>query len=216
MGLSLGVDILSNGLDYYTISDNFSAYVPLFHGFIIDILANVGYGGGFGKRNVGLAGRTYDPRLPFFNNFYAGGIGTVPGYSQNTLGPTYAPWSQYGGSALGGNLMTTAGIHFILPNFISQQVRIAFTFDAGNVFQAPVYKPDAAPRFTVAGDSVPTLPLVVNDERFALENLRMSAGVLVTWYTPFFGPIDLSFAFPLNKKKYDQEEKFQFAMGLSF
>lgn len=204
VSMELGVPILSNNLAYYILSENITGYLPLTHGFILNALASVGYGQSYDGTNI----------YPFFDNFYAGGIGTVPGYQSNSLGPKYGPYSANYGAALGGNLLTTAGAHLILPNFLSDQVRMALTFDAGNVFQSPIYGPNNTA--VVPGTSNPALPLVIQNDAFAFKNFRMSAGLLVIWYTPFFGPIDLSLAFPLNKRPYDMLEPFQFAMGMSF
>lgn len=203
LSAELGVPVFGDGLSYWRLGEGFTSYLPITHGFILSVLSNVGYGGGYS--NTG--------RLPFFYNYYAGGIGTVPGYQQNSLGPKYNQGSQFATSALGGNLLTSAGAHLILPNFISDRIRFALTFDAGNVFESPIYKPDNAAK--IPGVTPPT-PLVIQNNSFALKNFRMSGGLLVTWNMPLFGPIDLSLAFPLNKKPGDLSEVFQFAMGMSF
>lgn len=204
IGVELGLPIIGSGaLRYYKVSNRLKAYLPLTHGFILSLLSNIGYGRGYGSRGA---------LLPFFYNYYAGGIGTVPGYAQNSLGPRYAPGSHFYGSSLGGNLLVTAGVHLILPNFISDTVRIAATFDIGNVFQSGVYAPDR----TEKDIKNPTQNLVINNQPFAFNQLRMSAGMLVVWNLPMMGPVDLSFAFPLNKKPGDSTETFQFAMGISF
>ncbi len=184
---TLGIPVLNSSLPYYQVSDAFRAFLPLGHGFIINFLANVAYGNGYGKLN----------RLPFFLNYYAGGIGTVPGFENNTLGPIN---NASGNSALGGNLLTTAGIHFILPSFISDSFRIALTVDAGNVFEQP--------RFAADNPS----NRILNNDTFSFANMRASAGILVTWFSPF-GPINLSLAEPIAKQKFDQTQLFDFSMG---
>jgi outer membrane protein insertion porin family len=204
LGITAGVPIFKQSLSYYIATDTFLAYVPITHGFILNVLSTVGYGRGNGPNNL----------LPFIYNFYAGGLGTVPGFASNTLGPKYFPATTYGGSALGGNLLTTVGLHLIFPNFISDTLRTALTVDAGNVFQSPVYQRDTQAIFRYTNGLIS--PLVVQDNSFALRNFRASAGVLVTWFTPFFGPISVSLAYPLSKRFGDQLEPFQFAMGLSF
>jgi outer membrane protein insertion porin family len=209
VGLEFGVPIFTQNVAYYILSDKFKAYLPVGYGFILNFVASLGYGQSYDGTSV----------YPFFNNFYAGGIGTVPGYQVNSLGPkyNYCPASVqstipcYPGSAIGGNLLTTGGVHFILPNLFSDQVRVAFTLDAGNIFQSPVNGKDKNALYP--GTNV---PLLVQEESFSLDNMRTAAGILVLWNAPMIGPIDLSLAFPLNKKPYDQTQNFQFAMGISF
>lgn len=213
INFTVGLPAFGDSLSYYTLQDNILIYIPITHDFILNILGNLRYGGGYGADYTDPLGGTHSPRLPFIYNFYAGGIGTVPGFQQNSLGPIYANGPNTG-SALGGNLLTTAGVHLILPSFISQSVRIALTFDAGNVFQSPVYQRDVQQQVTFSNGGGG--PLVINDDQFALNNLRLSAGVLVTWVIPGVAPVDLSLAFPLNARQYDQIEHFQFAMGVSF
>ena len=53
------------------------------------------YGRGYGNTKY----------FPFMNNFYGGGISTVPGFSPNTLGPK----DKYG-NALGGNESLRLGL----------------------------------------------------------------------------------------------------------
>jgi outer membrane protein insertion porin family len=216
-GLEVGVSAFGQSLAYANISDSFSAYVPVTHGFILNFIGNVAYGRSLDHNGL----------YPFFMNYYAGGIGTVPGYQSNSLGPKYAPGTAFGGSALGGNLLTTGGIHLILPSFLGNTFRAALTFDAGNVFQSPVYGPDTLSGRVLTRVCNPlgsnqhcrmVLPgsAIIQDDPFALKNMRMSAGILVTWVAPMLGPINLSFAVPLNKKKGDLVEEFQFGMGATF
>ena len=46
-------------------------------------------------------------------------------------------------------------------------------------------------------------------------SLRVSAGVGVTWVSPF-GPIAVDVAYPLMKEDYDNTEWFRFSVGTSF
>ncbi len=46
-------------------------------------------------------------------------------------------------------------------------------------------------------------------------SLRVSAGVGLTWVSPF-GPIAVDVAYPIMKESYDNTEWFRFSVGTSF
>jgi len=167
------------------------------------LLGTVAYGNGLS-----------DNPLPFYKNFYAGGINTVPAFAPNSLGPI----NRYNSNAaIGGNLEMIFGAHLIFPNFISQKLRTAIIFDAGNVFQVPRFPGDIAVPARLAPSQDPlrnTTPQIIQNDKVALKNLRPSLGLAVSWYSPL-GPIDLSLAFPLNKRPGDDLQAFQFTFGTS-
>lgn len=178
---TLGVPVLNSSLSYYQATYAGQWYFPIHRGFIFDPHVTLGYGGGYGS--VGT--------LPFFNNYYAGGIQTLPGFLSNTLGPKNPVNT---GQALGGNLETLGGLNFILPDFISRKVRTAAIIDAGNIFQT-------------------THTSGISYESVSLNNLRVTAGIMVSWWSPLGAPLDFSLAFPLNKKAGDQLSPFGFSFG---
>jgi outer membrane protein insertion porin family len=54
------------------------------------------------------------------------------------------------------------------------------------------------------------------NEKFSLGELRYSAGVAVSWSSPF-GPLKISFANPLNSKAgFDRPERLQLNFGTTF
>ncbi len=128
LGLEAGLPILPNNLEYYRLNYNATYYQPIAKGFIVSLDTNLGYGDGYGS---------YD-ELPFFKNYYAGGMGTVRGYESNSLGPRDSA-----GNALGGNVLTAASVNLIVPNPISSnRLRTSLFFDAGNVYQGNVQLDD--------------------------------------------------------------------------
>ncbi len=129
--------------------------------------------------------------LPFFENFYAGGVRSVRGFSDNTLGPRSPATNYYWrGQPLGGSLKTVGSLELYFPRlFDTNAARISAFFDFGNVF-------DGADNFD-AGE------------------LRASAGVALLWRAPV-GPISISYALPIKKKDGDEIERLQFTFGGGF
>ena len=127
--------------------------------------------------------------LPFFENFYAGGIaaqGKVRGFVDNTLGPVYA--SQFGfRQPLGGSFLLAGSVEAIFPKlFDSPAARVSAFLDFGNVYNG--------------------------FDNFTAGDLRVSTGIALLWRSPM-GPLSISYALPLRKKDGDQIERLQFTFG---
>ncbi|CEK09697.1 outer membrane protein assembly factor BamA [Legionella hackeliae] len=172
----------SDSLSYYKTSYQAHLYQPLMKGFIFTVLGNVGYGNTFNNNG-----------LPFFENYYAGGIaspGQVRGYESYSLGPR-----DNHGNAIGANFLVNGSAGVILPYPLSRDtVRTTIFADAGNVFirGTPSY---------LSG--------------FGEGPLRYSAGIGVEWRSPF-GPLAFSVAKPLNKQPWDDQQVFQFTLSSGF
>jgi outer membrane protein insertion porin family len=125
--------------------------------------------------------------LPFFKNYYAGGVTSVRGYQTSTLGPR-----DIDGTILGGNfkVITSAEFYVPLPGLgTDKSVRLSAFFDAGNVY--------------------------ATGETFTVASLRKSVGVGITWFSPV-GPMKISIGFPLNAQPGDEVQHFQFQLGNVF
>lgn len=183
MNLEVGLPVMRSSLDYYKLTYHASWYYPITRDnhFILNVHTNLGYGNGYGDVD----------ELPFFNNFFAGGIDTVPGFEPNTLGPK----DQFN-NGLGGNLELVGGVNLIFPNHISNKLRTALTFDAGNIYNT------SRSAIEGTGSSDTSGPL------------RYSAGIEVSWYSPL-GPLRFSIAKVLNKQQGDQLSLFNFSFGAS-
>lgn len=165
----------------------------------------------------------YGNNLPFYENFYAGGYGSVRGYDASSLGPRSQPYiaarsgNRYTrGEVVGGNALATFGAELILPLPFKgdwvDQVRPVIFVEGGQVFDTTGMDKETID-LTQYGDSAATAtsyPLLEQDKEF-----RYSAGVGATWYTPI-GPLSISYAKPINSKDTDETDKVQFQIGSVF
>jgi len=138
---------------------------------------------------LGVAG-SYDPSLPlpFFKNFYAGGVGSVRGYQPNSLGPRDANNYSLGGDK---RVVANAELLFPMPGFSKERsVRLSMFLDGGAVYG----------------------PFGQNTEA---EGLRYSTGVAMTWMSPV-GPLKFSYGVPIASKPDDKLQNFQFTLGSMF
>ena len=135
--------------------------------------------------DLGVAGGLGGKPLPFFKNFYAGGPGSVRGYRPYSLGPQDPQ-----GNSLGGNrrLVASAEILFPVPGADQDKtLRMAAFIDGGQVYG--------------------------RDEKVSLAELRFSAGLALSWASPF-GPLRISLGNPLNEKKgVDRAQRLQLTIG---
>ena len=80
---------------------------------------------------IGYADGYNDKPLPFFKNFYAGGVGSVRGFETASLGPR-----DLNGDVLGGDRRFVGNIEllFPMPGNKEKNVRLAAFLDVGNVW----------------------------------------------------------------------------------
>ena len=188
---SLALEVTTPGisdLEFYKANYRANFYQPIdrFHNWVVRLRSDLGYGGGYGDTGT----------LPFYENYYAGGMGSVRGYESNSLGKKSTPheFDQNEPSAFGGNVLIEGSAEFIFPiPFIDDQssMRTALFFDAGNVFDT---SRDYDPEFS---------------------ELRMSTGLSFQWITAI-GPLGFSLAKTLNEQEGDEREVFQFTLGQNF
>jgi outer membrane protein insertion porin family len=152
------------------------------------------FGGGHAlmlNGDVGYAHGYDGKELPFYKNFYAGGIGSVRGYQQSTLGPRYTDSSGYVRS-LGGNRRAIANAEYYFPmpgGGKDKSMRLSLFADTGYVWAA--------------------------DDKVRASDLRYSAGLAFSWSSPV-GPLKFSLGHALKKEEGDRTQKFQFQLGTVF
>lgn len=171
------VALPGGSLRYYKLSLQHQRFIPVSRKITLALNGEFGYADGYGKY-----------QLPFFKNFYAGGIGTVRGYEPSSLGPVDAGTDQ----RLGGNrrLIINGELLFPMPGVgQDRSVRLGAFIDGGQVWGV--------------------------GEKLDLGTLRYSYGLSLAWNSPV-GPLKFSFAQPLNKEEGDKVQRLQFQMGTVF
>ncbi|PCJ30255.1 MAG: outer membrane protein assembly factor BamA [Moraxellaceae bacterium] len=188
--LSMEVSVPSSELEFYKVKYNGQIYFPLMKTWALRFNSDIGYGDGYGD----------DSRLPFYENFYAGGFGSVRGYEDRSVGPKERQSSEDFGdpNPFGGNLLIEGSIELIFPiPFVKDKrsVRTLFYLDGGNVFDTH--------RRGEEGLEV------------TAENFRYSVGVGLSWITGI-GPLTFSLSRPIKDQDEDDTKAFQFSLGKPF
>jgi len=186
LGFQLATPAAGTPLNYYKTNYNARFYQPIVGDFIFTTGTALGYGNGIGATD----------NIPFFQNYYAGGIGfpgAVRGYANNSLGPLDSNFNP-----LGGNLQVTGTAAIIFPNPMSESVRTSLFFDAGNVYNT-VLNPANSPMSQHSGP------------------VRLAAGLGIDWRIPFMnGVLQIALSDPLNAQPTDKKAFFLFTLGTSF
>jgi outer membrane protein insertion porin family len=154
----------------------YQQYIPLNKQYTFAFNGELGLG-------KGMNGQPF----PVFKNFYSGGLGSVRGFDQGTLGPRDVT-----GASLGGPKKITLNAELIapFPGAGNDRTLRWFAFvDAGNVYG--------------------------ENDNWELSELRASAGLGLSWISPL-GPLRLAYAQPVRKFAGDRIQKLQFQIGTSF
>ena len=164
-------------LEYYKVDYRQQRYVPLTKNLTLAMKADIAYGDGYGD---------FD-NLPFFENYFAGGVRSVRGFDDNTLGPRDS-----NNNPIGGSFKLVGGAELVFPvPFLeaSNSYRMSAFFDIGNVYEGY--------------------------DSFDASDLRYSVGIGGLWLSPM-GPLAVSFGVPLNDESEDEVQNFQFTFGSFF
>lgn len=155
-------------------------YIPINKQFTVALNGELGWG-------KGLSGQSFS----IFKNYYSGGLGSVRGFQQGSLGPRDVLGSDPT-LALGGPKKLTLNAEVLAPfpgAGNDRTLRLYGFVDAGNVF----------------GES----------ESYNFNDLRVSTGIGISWISPI-GPLRIAYAVPLRKQAQDKIERLQFQIGTSF
>lgn len=182
--------------EYYKLRMRAQQFFPINDSWSLKFGTTLGYADSIGN----------DP-YPFYENFFSGGLGSVRGFTGNTLGTRTTPPSGSGGNdrTMGGNVLVEGSAELLFPvPFVEDQrsLQAGFFVDAGNTFLTDCY--DVQPGETSRCES-----------GVDMGELRYSAGIGLSWLTPV-GPLTFSIAEPLNDKEGDDTQFFQFSLGQTF
>jgi outer membrane protein insertion porin family len=163
-------------VNYVKTSYQFQQYVPLNKQYSLAFNADFGWG-------KGLSGQPY----PVFKNYFGGGLGSVRGYDQGTLGPR-----DITGAYIGGAKKAVLNNEIVAPfpgAGNDRTFRIFGFFDVGNVYG--------------------------EHEKMSFKDMRMSTGVGLRWISPM-GPLSFSWAQAKRLQPGDRISKLQFQIGTAF
>jgi outer membrane protein insertion porin family len=228
--VALEVAVPLSDLEFYKLTYSGEIYlpVPVLESWTFRLRTELGYGDGYGDTNG----------LPFYENYFAGGFGSVRGYESNTLGPRSTPADIYSGAlpvtaidengnptAFGDQFAYIASNGQLLYFQAQDEVdpfggNILIEGSAELLFPLPFIKDQSQIRTGFFLDAGNVFDANCGSTQAAcydldLGELRYSVGVGLTWVTGF-GPMSFSLAKPLNSGEYDQEEIFQFTLGRGF
>ena len=150
----------------------------------------------------GEAGHIYgiNQNVRITDMFFLGGS-NLRGFESQGVGPR----DLVSGDFLGGKKYFAGSVQLSFPLGLPEEYRIggrAFT-DFGTLFDTEFTNAEA--------DGDPTTSPNISDE----SSIRASAGVGITWESPF-GPFALDLAYPFLKEDSDKEEYFRFSVGTRF
>ncbi len=163
-------------LRYYKVTASEQVFYTFARDYTVMLNGEIGVGDGYNGKP-----------LPFFRNFYAGGMGSVRGYQPSSLGPR-----DPNGAYLGGTRRIVGNAEFLFPlpgSGRDRQFRLSTFVDGGQVYE--------------------------DGKKITFGDMRYTAGVAAFWSSPM-GPLKISYARPLNEKTGDTLQKFQFTFGQTF
>jgi outer membrane protein insertion porin family len=179
----LTAEVAIPGLDlqYYKLNYQHAWYKDLGSSFTLMLNGELGYGDTYGGK-----------KYPFFKNYYLGGVNSLRGFQNGSLGPRDIDPTTGQEFSVGGTKRMLGNVELFMPVPLikdTKQFRLSAFLDGGGVY--------------------------AGSESINADALRFSAGVGVTWVSPF-GPLKLILAKPLNDKEGDDTQVLQFQLGQQF
>ena len=185
--INLSVTLPGSDLNYYRLQYRGETVLPLGQSddYALRLLAQAGYGSGYGE--VG--------RLPFYQNFFAGGPTSVRGYEDRSLSPFAVgqDGSTLTDQPFGGDAQIAIGSELLIPMpFVQDQsvFRTALFVDAGAAFNA--------------------------SSGLQWEDVSSAYGVDVVWRPVPILPLRFIVSRPLVDRSNNQAQNFRFTVWSQF
>lgn len=137
------VGLPGGSLQYHKATYQYQQYFPLTRHYTLMLNGEIGYGAGSGGKP-----------LPFFKNFFAGGVNSVRGYRSSSIGP-----KDQNGDPRGGSHRMVGNAEFLFP--------------------FPGLQNDRSVRLSAFADAG-----MVSDNRYDGNAFRYSSGLAVFWSSP--------------------------------
>jgi len=226
--LSLNVTVPGSDLEFYKVNYDFSHYLPIVPGWTFMTSLKASYGDGYGKTG----------RLPYFENFNAGGSGSMRGFDVNSIGPRLIDRfpNRLDGALPIDSVAGTGNIG--LPSEFDT-VSISTRTAGGNarvlgtlelIFPVPFAEESNSLRTSLFVDVGNLWDTQFKRENFAdlredqfaripdysePGNYRVSTGLSLQWLSPM-GPLTISFSKVIKQEDDDETEVFTFNVGRTF
>jgi outer membrane protein insertion porin family len=151
--------------------------------YVLALGGAAGYGIGLAERNNG------SKDLPLFERYFRGGINSIRGFAERSIGPRVPSNCDDDGKCkgtdvVGGDKSMVFNAELLFPIMETYGIRGVAFFDMGNSFT----------------------------DGFSFGDLRRSVGAGVRWMSPF-GPLRVELGFPLNKQSHDETSVLGFSIG---
>lgn len=170
---------------YARLTAQYQLYYPVAPKLTLGLNTELGYGKGMDNKP-----------FPIFKNYFSGGLSSVRGYSQGSIGPTTTATNSATGATttvyVGGSKMFLMNLEMITPmpgSGNDKTLRLFAFLDAGAAFS------DA--------------------QTINFSDLRYSTGIGLSWISPV-GPLKFGWAQPFNTKTGDKIDRIQFQIGSAF
>lgn len=223
--LSLQVAIPgASDLEFYKIDYRGQRFTPLTKNTTLRVHTELGYGDGYGNTDG----------LPFYENYFAGGINSVRGFRNGSLGPQALASLAYPNVTTNPDIMPnydpTSGLYQCNPQTgvctdPDQDTEpfggnILVTGGVDLLFPLPFIKDQSSLRtawFVDVGNVFSTQcdQFQVDCNSPSLGDLAVSTGFGLTWITAM-GPLGFSIATPLKEPDNSDPQFFQFTLGQTF
>jgi len=184
--------------------------------YVLALGGTLGYGIGLQQGSDG------ESSLPLFERYFIGGINSIRGFSDRSLGPRVQNCTKTislsgdstkcaFGDLLGGNKAAVINAELLFPIAEQYGLRGVAFFDLGNSFGASCATSRTMESDTGTGTTTISKSDCVNSG-FSLSDIRRSVGVGARWMSPF-GPLRVEIGFPLNKRPGDDTSALGFSLG---